>query len=81
LKKPLEFPEARCLLPERSAEQEKSCLAFIPMYRFDDVSKKCVNFIYGGCGGTENRFGTIKECIEFCGAKNAMDSPGKKSSI
>jgi rRNA maturation protein Nop10 len=64
-------------LPEYPPEQNERCLAYIPMYSYDKESKKCVQFIYGGCGGTENRFYTIKECIEVCGAKNVLNPPGK----
>ena len=46
------------------------------MYRYEEATKKCVRFIYGGCGGTENRFGNIKDCIDTCGATNALNPPG-----
>jgi papilin len=47
------------------------------MYRYDEATQKCVRFIYGGCGGTDNRFGTIKECIDTCGATNVLSPPAK----
>lgn len=64
-------------MPEIAPGQLMACAGYMPMYRYDDATKKCVSFIYGGCGGTENRFGTIKECIDVCGAKNAFNPPGK----
>lgn len=71
--------QARCLLPEYLPEQQIRCMGYMPMYRYDDVSKKCIQFIYGGCGGTENKFGSIKECIDTCGAKNVLNPPGNFS--
>ncbi|KAH7943873.1 hypothetical protein HPB52_012031 [Rhipicephalus sanguineus] len=38
-----------------------------PMYYYRKETKKCEMFVYGGCGGNENRFDTQKACQEKCG--------------
>uniref|UniRef100_A0A7E4W9T4 Papilin n=1 Tax=Panagrellus redivivus TaxID=6233 RepID=A0A7E4W9T4_PANRE len=45
------------------------CRSRIPMHFFDQTSKKCVEFIYSGCGGNDNKFATFDECDETCGSK------------
>lgn len=36
------------------------------MWAYDQRSKKCVQFIYGGCKGNGNRFSTIEACERKC---------------
>ena len=43
------------------------CEAYIPSYFYNETSKKCEKFIYGGCGGNANRFSTQDHCQETCG--------------
>jgi hypothetical protein len=47
------------------------------MYHYEHETKKCEIFIYGGCGGTENRFVSMKECVDTCKATNAFTPPGE----
>ncbi|XP_008117935.1 chelonianin [Anolis carolinensis] len=54
-----------CLLPPKQGK----CEAYIPSFFFNPKSGKCEKFIYGGCGGNENRFGTEKECLQACSEK------------
>ncbi|EDV57659.2 uncharacterized protein Dere_GG16686 [Drosophila erecta] len=42
------------------------CKAYIPSWSYDSNNKQCVEFIYGGCGGNANRFGTKESCEEKC---------------
>nr|WEV89396.1 serine protease inhibitor [Pinctada imbricata] len=53
-----------CELPPRASGL---CLAYIPSYSYDSARGECVRFIYGGCGGNENRFGSLQECQRRCG--------------
>ena len=43
------------------------CEAYIPSYFYNVTSKKCDMFIYGGCGGNDNRFSTMDQCQKTCG--------------
>ena len=40
--------------------------AKMPAYYFDKASRTCRLFFYGGCGGNENRFDTIGDCMAAC---------------
>lgn len=54
-----------CPLPPQTGH----CRGYFPRYHFDEASGQCEKFIYGGCGGNENNFKTLKECQQTCGAK------------
>ncbi|XP_042319020.1 WAP four-disulfide core domain protein 3 [Sceloporus undulatus] len=43
------------------------CTAAFPRWFFNWASRKCEAFTYGGCGGNENNFKTLKECQHACG--------------
>ena len=43
------------------------CEAYIPSYFYNVTSKRCERFIYGGCGGNDNRFSTMEQCQATCG--------------
>ncbi|XP_063897977.1 carboxypeptidase inhibitor SmCI-like [Helicoverpa armigera] len=60
------YMEARCLL----TMDQGHCVDLIQMYAYNRNTDKCERFLYGGCGGNENRFRTRKECKRACG-----DSP------
>ncbi|XP_017007156.1 male accessory gland serine protease inhibitor-like [Drosophila takahashii] len=60
---------AICGLPhsrDGDVERKISCEAYFPSWSYDAGNNKCVEFIYGGCGGNENRFGSRKSCEEKC---------------
>ena len=42
------------------------CRAHRPRFYFDDEKKICRIFFYGGCGGNDNNFATLKECSAAC---------------
>ena len=42
------------------------CKAFTSRYYYDMDVQKCIMFIYGGCGGNGNNFGTKLECSSNC---------------
>uniref|UniRef100_A0A915C8V4 Papilin n=1 Tax=Parascaris univalens TaxID=6257 RepID=A0A915C8V4_PARUN len=54
--------QSRCNLPKEVG----MCRASIEQYYFDVRSGQCELFIYGGCGGNENRFETIEDCRRTC---------------
>ncbi len=63
-----------------------ACLAYIPKYFYNVSNKMCQPFIYGGCGGNENRFDTIDECQSVCDRKvktraAIIDSEGSDEEV
>jgi len=43
------------------------CFALKPRFYFNFDTRRCEEFIYGGCKGNANNFETLKECISACG--------------
>ncbi|BFF96227.1 male accessory gland serine protease inhibitor-like [Drosophila madeirensis] len=50
----------------RNGDGRISCEAYIPSWSFDSAANECIKFIYGGCGGNDNRFGSKEECEAKC---------------
>ncbi|XP_023940484.2 uncharacterized protein LOC112047575 [Bicyclus anynana] len=42
------------------------CNAYFPRYYFSDRDNRCLEFIYGGCGGNSNRFRSVEACESTC---------------
>ncbi|XP_075046649.1 amyloid beta precursor like protein 2 isoform X2 [Mixophyes fleayi] len=42
------------------------CRAMFPRWYFNVSQKKCVRFIYGGCGGNRNNFESLDYCMLVC---------------
>ncbi|XP_056399689.1 amyloid beta precursor like protein 2 isoform X1 [Hyla sarda] len=42
------------------------CRAMFPRWYFDIKQKKCVRFVYGGCGGNRNNFQSETYCMAVC---------------
>ncbi|XP_032533386.1 kunitz-type protease inhibitor 2 [Chiroxiphia lanceolata] len=53
----------RCRLPAITGR----CRASIPRWFFNASSGTCESFVFGGCGGNGNNFGSERECREGCG--------------
>ena len=43
------------------------CLASKPRVYYNPRTQRCESFTYGGCGGNENNFQTLTECLQRCG--------------
>ena len=52
-----------CTLPPVSG----MCEAYMPSFFYNATSGMCESFVYGGCGGNDNRFGTYEDCLLKCG--------------
>ena len=60
----------RCLDPDNvcSLEPETGpCRGGFRKFFYNSTTDQCELFIYGGCGGNDNRFDTRSECISACG--------------
>ncbi|KAH8283187.1 hypothetical protein KR054_012638 [Drosophila jambulina] len=56
-----------CGLPHsRNGDGRISCEAYIPSWTYDSANGECVKFIYGGCGGNDNRFDSKENCEKRC---------------
>ncbi|KAH6926583.1 hypothetical protein HPB50_019824 [Hyalomma asiaticum] len=63
--------QAKCApaLPNPVCNETKyrgPCLGYFPRYYFNNVSKTCEKFVYGGCRGNGNNFHTLEECQNTC---------------
>ncbi|XP_029964150.1 kunitz-type protease inhibitor 2 [Salarias fasciatus] len=56
------------------------CRAAFPMYYYDGASATCQSFLYGGCQGNANRFGTEEECLSRCSSEGDFDRLDRKRS-
>jgi len=67
--------KARSGLPAPSPQQEKCtqpldagpCFALKPRFFYNADSRRCEEFLYGGCRGNQNNFHTMQECVSNCG--------------
>ncbi|XP_025408017.1 papilin isoform X2 [Sipha flava] len=59
---PPQFSKDICYLDE----DRGSCSNMTTKYFYDRVNGVCRQFMYSGCGGNENRFGSKKECEQQC---------------
>ncbi|KAK7171702.1 hypothetical protein R3I93_004108 [Phoxinus phoxinus] len=68
----LSFEEA-CAIPSESGP----CRASFRMFYFEASTQSCKPFIYGGCQGNLNRYGSEDECMSACHGKDGrMDEHG-----
>ncbi|XP_045109638.1 IgGFc-binding protein-like [Portunus trituberculatus] len=51
-----------CLQPKDPG----NCYGFFPRYYFNSTMKRCEYFIYGGCGGNQNNFESLRDCENAC---------------
>lgn len=43
-----------------------ACMALFYKYFHNTKTGECEQFVYGGCGGNENRFNTKEDCEAYC---------------
>uniref|UniRef100_A0A668ATA4 BPTI/Kunitz inhibitor domain-containing protein n=1 Tax=Myripristis murdjan TaxID=586833 RepID=A0A668ATA4_9TELE len=49
-----------------SPMSEGGCTEFVLLWYFHRRSGECRPFVYGGCGGNQNRFPSRQECQKWC---------------
>jgi len=42
------------------------CTSYVNQWYFNSQNQTCKQFVYGGCGGNENRFQTREDCHRKC---------------
>ena len=52
----------KCKLPKING----NCEAYAKVWHFNYTTKKCEQFVYGGCGGNANNFPTSEKCYSEC---------------
>ncbi|XP_004547981.2 tissue factor pathway inhibitor 2 [Maylandia zebra] len=52
------------------------CSATIPRYYYNTATKTCEEFVYSGCGGSNNNFVSRQACMDVC-AKGWKKHPGQ----
>jgi len=66
---PSDKPQICNLKPETGP-----CRGHSTMFYYENKSKDCKTFIYGGCAGNGNRFGSKEECLKTCQGAGSSDS-------
>ncbi|XP_067277978.1 collagen alpha-6(VI) chain [Pseudorasbora parva] len=64
--------KARCFLERDSG---RVCASYVSSWYYNQKTKKCMHFWYGGCDGNENRFLTEEECIRECRSTESENLP------
>ncbi|KAH8271907.1 hypothetical protein KR044_010422 [Drosophila immigrans] len=63
----LAHKNAKCGLPPAvDGNGLIKCAAFMPSFTYYAAENACKDFVYGGCGGNDNRFGTKEQCEADC---------------
>lgn len=57
---------SRQVVCQKNEDPEITCLANMRRWRYEPSTGACENFIYGGCGGNANNFGTVEACEGKC---------------
>lgn len=58
--------EEICALPSKDGSFWRVCYGMFNVWFHNSKTEKCEEFIYGGCGGNDNRFDTKEDCENFC---------------
>ncbi|XP_036374294.1 collagen alpha-1(VII) chain [Megalops cyprinoides] len=61
-----DFTSDPCLKPM----SEGTCTEYVLLWYYHSQTRECRPFLYGGCGGNQNRFTTKQACQRRCGKGN-----------
>lgn len=53
----------------KESKASKDCGMSMSKYWYDSKRKSCEQFVYEGCGGNDNRFGSKALCEKMCKSK------------
>lgn len=69
-----QYPTQSGHLPEkcRQPREPGPCRGYFTQYYFSVEDNECQMFIYGGCGGNENRFNRLEECEQTCSQSHLL---------
>lgn len=54
----------RCGLPY--AQGSADCTDYVIVWSYNSWNNVCVKYRYSGCGGNENIFSSLQECLDEC---------------
>ncbi|XP_013413857.1 putative Kunitz-type serine protease inhibitor [Lingula anatina] len=63
---PCPQPKPLCVDVCREPKVVGHCRGYYTKYYFNSESNTCEEFIYGGCGGNGNNFGSLQDCQSAC---------------
>ncbi|XP_078591705.1 papilin-like isoform X1 [Branchiostoma floridae x Branchiostoma japonicum] len=43
------------------------CFGAFRNWHYDQSAQECREFVYGGCQGNQNRFSSLRDCVDLCG--------------
>lgn len=72
----LEFLET-CNLPKVAGP----CEGYYPQWYYDKEQRQCLQFIYGGCLGNNNRFETREQCMGVCVKDSSIGKELEKTLV
>ncbi|CAJ1066426.1 kunitz-type protease inhibitor 2 [Xyrichtys novacula] len=52
------------------------CRAAFPAFYYDPESSTCYPFLYGGCFGNQNRYGSHEDCMNHCSRNSQFEGQG-----
>ncbi|GFR10825.1 amyloid beta A4 protein, partial [Trichonephila clavata] len=58
-----------------------NCAGMFSRWYFEDLEKRCYNFVFSGCGGNKNNFKTHKACMRKCVHEKERKVPKKKDAV
>ena len=63
------------LSPCQQVKESGPCFEVLFKWAYNPASGQCHEFIYGGCGGTANRFEDAQKCMSVCGTNEYKSLP------